>query len=655
MPKRSNASNMVSEQWPPLLANMATIDPGNSNSHPTQQGAPAATTRNQTREHDDTTVYFNHTISIKLNDHNYFLWKQQILVAICGNRLMKFIQDTPPPPQYLSDDDQAARRLNPVFVNWDVQDQLLVSWLISSMIESLLTRMVGCNSARQIWKALEQHYTLKVSSKILEFRTKLQKLKKGTLSLNDYLLKVKQHVDLLASVGEVLSDRDHIAAIFKGLPSEYDTFIISTNTRIEGYTVGEIEALLLASESRIEKEDQEVEFSANLATAEQDQDQDPAMEAFLAQSNRNYRPYPSTRGTDDNWYPDSGASNHCTPNGQNIMTPTEFEGPDQLYVGNGAGLPISQIAYLLSNSCNKPLVLTNLLHVPELTKNLLSVSKFAADNNVYFVFYPDMCYVKDQCSSSNNNFELWHNRLGHPSERVVKSVLSQLHRKPCPTTHEQNGIAERKHRHIVEHVLALLAHANRPLKYWDEAFRTAVYLHNRLPTPVLSQKSPIEVLFNLKPDYSILKTFGCTCFPNIRPYNKHKLEFRSSPCNFIGYSLNHKGYKCIDKNGRLYISRDVIFDENTFLHNSTSIETDPSSHIMPATSATIPIASKLYTVGSLFPDDIAILSPDTSVFPITCSHPSDEGPSNMLQESSSPILPTNCVSVPHQLPSVPEH
>uniref|UniRef100_A0A803QBV6 Uncharacterized protein n=1 Tax=Cannabis sativa TaxID=3483 RepID=A0A803QBV6_CANSA len=198
----------------------------------------------------------------------------------------------PPPHQILSEADQAAQNFNPEYLNWEVQDQLLVSWLLSSMSESLLTRMVGCNSTKQIWKALEQHFTLKVSSKILEFIAKLQMLKKGTLNLNDYLLKVKQHVDLLAFVGEIMSDRDHIAAIFKGLPSEYDTFIISTNTWIGGYTVGEIEALLLAFESRIEKEDQEVEPTVNIVTA----DHDPTMEAFFAQTSRNYRSPAYPRG-----------------------------------------------------------------------------------------------------------------------------------------------------------------------------------------------------------------------------------------------------------------------------------------------------------------------------------------------------------------------
>lgn len=51
----------------------------------------------------------------------------------------------------------------------------------------------------------------------------------------------------------------------------------------------------------------------------------------------------------------------------------------------------------------------------------------------------------------------------------------------------------------------------------------------------------------------------------MRPYNTHKLSFRSKQCVFLGYSSSHKGYKCLDTDsGRIYISRDVIFDENIF-------------------------------------------------------------------------------------------
>jgi histone deacetylase 1/2 len=50
------------------------------------------------------------------------------------------------------------------------------------------------------------------------------------------------------------------------------------------------------------------------------------------------------------------------------------------------------------------------------------------------------------------------------------------HHVSCPHAHQQNGSAKRKHRHIVEVGLALLANAGMPLKFWDEAFLTATYL-----------------------------------------------------------------------------------------------------------------------------------------------------------------------------------
>jgi histone deacetylase 1/2 len=118
------------------------------------------------------------------------------------------------------------------------------------------------------------------------------------------------------------------------------------------------------------------------------------------------------------------------------------------------------------------------------------------------------------------------------------------HHVSCPHTHQQNGSAERKHRHIVEVGLTLLAHASMPLKFWDEAFLTAVFLINRLPTKVLQNKAPIFRLLGEEPDYTFLRTFGCACWPHLRPYNTRKLQFRSKQCVFLGYSNMHKGFKC---------------------------------------------------------------------------------------------------------------
>ncbi len=110
-----------------------------------------------------------------------------------------------------------------------------------------------------------------------------------------------------------------------------------------------------------------------------------------------------------------------------------------------------------------------------------------------------------------------------------------------------------------------MATASMPLKYWDEAFTTTCFLINRLPSPVLQNKSPFEKLFNLLPDYNFLKVFGCACWPHLRPYNHHKLDFRSKLCVFLGCSLNHKGYRCLRiSSGRIYIACNVVFDESQF-------------------------------------------------------------------------------------------
>ncbi|CAA7019426.1 unnamed protein product [Microthlaspi erraticum] len=134
-----------------------------------------------------------------------------------------------------------------------------------------------------------------------------------------------------------------------------------------------------------------------------------------------------------------------------------------------------------------------------------------------------------------------------------------------PHTPEHNGVSERKHRHVVETGLTLLSTAAVPLEYWPFAFATAVYLINRLPTPVLSHQSPFFKLFQVAPNYDKLKAFGCLCFPWLKPYTHHKLENRSQPCIFLGYSLTQSAYYCLHvPTGRIYTSRHVRFDEARF-------------------------------------------------------------------------------------------
>ena len=141
--------------------------------------------------------------------------------------------------------------------------------------------------------------------------------------------------------------------------------------------------------------------------------------------------------------------------------------------------------------------------------------------------------------------------------------------------------------------LSLLAHSGLSTKYWVDAVLTAVFLINRLPSRVPHNHSPYHKFYKLNPNYSLLRVFGSACYPLLRPYNAHKLAFRSTKrCIFLGYSSNHKGYQCLDPlTNRVYISRNVVFDESSFLVKSAPpldpAATDCSSFSSPHENGTV--------------------------------------------------------------------
>jgi len=131
-----------------------------------------------------------------------------------------------------------------------------------------------------------------------------------------------------------------------------------------------------------------------------------------------------------------------------------------------------------------------------------------------------------------------------------------------PHTPQQNGVAERWNRTLVESARSMLQGKNISNGFWAEAVNTAVYLKNRCPTKQLVFQTPFEVLHGYKPDVSHFKVFGCTAFAHIPKANRRKLDAKSIKCVFIGYCTNQKAYKLFDPSShKLFASRDVVFHE----------------------------------------------------------------------------------------------
>lgn len=110
-------------------------------------------------------------------------------------------------------------------------------------------------------------------------------------------------------------------------------------------------------------------------------------ESFSRDSPQSPQAYISapSHGPDLNWYPDSDATHHVTSDMKNLnLKLEEFHGPDQIQIGNGKGLSIHHIGHTRLFSPTLHFNLLNVLHVPQISKNLLLVHKFTSDTNTFF-------------------------------------------------------------------------------------------------------------------------------------------------------------------------------------------------------------------------------------------------------------------------------
>nr|CAA49283.1 gag,protease,endonuclease, reverse transcriptase,RNaseH [Volvox carteri f. nagariensis] len=138
-----------------------------------------------------------------------------------------------------------------------------------------------------------------------------------------------------------------------------------------------------------------------------------------------------------------------------------------------------------------------------------------------------------------------------------------VHQTSAPYTPQQNGIAERLNRTLMEKVRCMLIESGLPSRGWALAMHTANYLRNRSPVHGL-KGTPFERFYGQKPDVSDLRVFGCVAYIRVPDHQRRKIDPVSMKGVFVGYEPESKAYRVLMPDGRQLVSREVKFDERAF-------------------------------------------------------------------------------------------
>jgi hypothetical protein len=139
-----------------------------------------------------------------------------------------------------------------------------------------------------------------------------------------------------------------------------------------------------------------------------------------------------------------------------------------------------------------------------------------------------------------------------------------------PDDPQQNGVAERRNRTLMDMVRRMLSYSTLPISLCMEALKTAVHILNRVPSKSVP-KTPYEMWTGRKPTLSYLHVWGCSAEARIFNPSIEKLDPKTVSCYFIGNPDKSKGFHfyCPDRYIKIMKTRHAVFLEDDMIRGST--------------------------------------------------------------------------------------
>ncbi|XP_011032772.1 PREDICTED: uncharacterized protein LOC105131470 [Populus euphratica] len=337
-----------------------------------------------------------HMITIKLSATNYLLWKSRLIPLLDYQNLLSFVDGSLSQPTASSENSSST---NPKFLEWKAKDQQILSLLLSSLSEEAMAVTLGLTTSRDVWLALERVFSHGSKTRERRLKVELPLMKKGSQTVAEFSGDFKNLCDQLLAIGRPVDETDNSQWFLRGLGTDFSGFsstqlALSSLPRFHDLVPRVAESYVLFQKSLESNSFAPAAFTATrnfsgrgyqfrnrrsrgppvynpagsssrhpprynhnrracnphcqicksdghtaaLCKKSCDRTDSSARLADAFQSSCS-----STTGSSaSDWYLDTGAPAHMTPDVTSLDSSEQYDGKDTVIVGDGASLPITQ-------------------------------------------------------------------------------------------------------------------------------------------------------------------------------------------------------------------------------------------------------------------------------------------------------------------------
>ncbi|CAN6719976.1 unnamed protein product [Malus baccata var. baccata] len=191
------------------------------------------------------------SVTIKLDDTNYLVWHYQMQWLLESHGILGFVDGSRKCPTRFIDDCNIEGIETDAYQVWKMHDRAVMQLIIATLSITGMSCIIGC-TAYDMWVNLKDRFSTVTKANIFQLKIELQNIKKGSESVSQYLQRVKDARDHLATAGVPFNDDDIVIIALKGLSSEYNTFRIVIRGRDNVISLKDFRAQLLAEETTLE-------------------------------------------------------------------------------------------------------------------------------------------------------------------------------------------------------------------------------------------------------------------------------------------------------------------------------------------------------------------------------------------------------------------